>query len=203
MKLPALFQVRVLKTALKALFSAPFTTSFPRKAYTPVEQFRGRPRYDEEACIGCGACAEVCPAVCIDQVDDVGVQPPVRRFVQHLDACICCGQCERYCTTEKGIRMSNEYDFVGFAPEDFEEKVEKELLLCEGCGSVTAPLDQIRWLVDRLGPMAFCNPTLMLVSHRELEVVDPGVARADGDVTRAQRVAIQCPRCRRKTALTV
>ena len=203
MKLPCLLQFRILKLALKSLFSRPFTTKFPRTAYEPIEQFRGRPRFDEDECIGCGACAEVCPSNCIDLTDDVDADPPVRRLVQHLDACICCGQCERYCTTEKGIKLTNEYEFLGFAREDFEEKVQKELLLCERCGCVIAPIDQIRWLVKRLGPLAFTNPTLMLVSAAELAVVDEGVKTESKEVQRYQRVSIQCPKCRRKTALAV
>jgi hydrogenase-4 component H len=202
MKLPCLLQFRILKLAIVSLFSRPYTTKFPAgEPYQPIEQFRGRPRYDEDECIGCGACAQVCPSNCIDLVDDVSSASPVRRLIQHLDACICCGQCERYCTTEKGIKLSNEYDFVGFAPEDFEEKTEKALLLCECCGEILAPVDQLRWLAKRLGPLTFANPTLMLVSQKDLAVVDEGVKSATEG--REARVSIQCPKCRRKTALLV
>ncbi|MCK5379913.1 MAG: 4Fe-4S binding protein [Candidatus Latescibacteria bacterium] len=204
MKLPCLLQFRILKLAITSLFSRPYTTKFPGGApYEPIEQFRGRPRYDEGECIGCGACAEVCPSNCIDVVDDVSCEPPVRTLIQHLDACICCGQCERYCPTEKGIKLTNEYDFVGFAPEDFEEKAEKTLLLCESCGEVLAPVDQLRWLAKRLGPLAFANPTLMLVSHKELAVVDEGVQPPPEAAGREAHLSIQCPKCRRKTALVV
>ena len=203
MKLPCLLQPRILKLALKSLFSRPYTTRFPAEPYEPIPQFRGRPRYNKDECIGCGACAEVCPSKCIDVIDDVHASPPVRRLVQHLDACIQCGQCVRYCTSEKGIRQTTEYDYVGFKPEDFEEKVEKELLLCECCGEVIAPLDQIRWLVRRLGPLAFANPTLMLVSLKELAVVDEGLRIETDQAVRPQRISIQCPKCRRKTALAV
>ena len=203
MKLPCLLQFRILSLALKSLFSRPFTTRFPYEPFEPIKQFRGRPRYHKDDCIGCGACAEVCPSNCIDRVDDTSAKPPVRKLVQHLDSCLQCGQCERYCTTEKGILLSNEYDYVGFSPKDFEESVEKELLLCECCGEVIAPVDQIRWLVKRLGPLAFTNPTLMLVSLKELAVVDEGVKIESDTAQRGQRISIQCPKCRRQTALAV
>jgi formate hydrogenlyase subunit 6/NADH:ubiquinone oxidoreductase subunit I len=203
MKLPCLLQFRILKLAIKSLLTAPFTSKFPAQPYEPVKQFKGRPRYDEDECIGCGACAEVCPADCIDMVDDTDSNPPVRRLVQHLDQCICCGQCEKHCTSEKGIRLTNEYDFVGFCREDFEEKVEKDLLLCEECGCIIAPIDQIKWLVNRLGPLAFTNPTLMLVSQRELAVVDDTVVGDADRAVRSDRISIQCPKCRRKSALAV
>ena len=202
MRLPCLLQFRILKLAFKSLFSRPYTTKFPKVPYEPIKEFRGRPRFDKDECIGCGACAEVCPSKCIDVIDDTSTDPPRRRFVQHLDACICCGQCERYCTSEKGIKMTNEWDFVGFAPEDLEEKTEKELLLCEGCNEVLAPVDQIRWLAKRLGPLAFANPTLMLVSQKDLAVVDEGV-KSEAEGGREGRLSIQCPKCRRKTSLAV
>ena len=200
MKLPCFLQPRILNQAVRAAFSRPFTTRFPKEPYQPIESFRGRPRYHEADCIGCGACAQVCPAKCIDVIDDVASSPPVRRLVQHLDACIWCGQCERYCPTQQGIRLSNEYDCAGFCPQDFEERVEKELLLCEVCGEVIAPVDQLRWLGRRLGPIAFANPTLMMVTQRDLGVVDPGVRSEDAEVLRSDRLALQCPKCRRKTA---
>jgi len=202
-KLPCLLQLRILKLAVKSLFSRPYTTPFPAEPFEPAQEFRGRPRYDEETCIGCGACAEVCPANCIDKVDDTDASPPTRRLVQHLDACICCGQCERYCTSEGGIAFTNEFDFVGFAPEDFEEKVEKELVLCETCGTVIAPRDQIRWIAKRLGPLAYANPTLMLVAHDQFAVVDEDVTPEAAPALRTQRVSLQCPKCRRKTAFVM
>lgn len=203
MKLPCLFQIRILKLALKSLFGKPYTTAFPAESYEPIKEFRGRPRFNKDECIGCGACAEVCPSKCIDVTDSASASPPVRKLVQHLDACICCGQCERYCTTEKGIKFTNEYDFVGFKPEDFEERVEKDLLLCESCGEVIAPVEQIRWLARRLGPLAFANPTLVLVSHRELACVEEEMKIETDSPLRTQRINLQCPKCRRKTALVV
>lgn len=203
MRLPAFLQPRILLHVVRALISPPYAKRYPSERFLPVESFRGRPRFDAEACIGCGACAEVCPPKCIDVVDDVGSSPPMRRLVQHLDACIWCGQCERHCPTGHGIRLTNEYNCVGFAPADFEERVDKELLLCELCGGVLAPADQLRWLVRRLGPLAYANPTLMMFHGCELGLVDRGVRSQDEEVQRSDRLALQCPQCRRKTAVAV
>ena len=203
MKLPCLFQFRILKVALTSLFGRPFTSPFPKGTYEPIKEYRGRPRYKEDECIGCGACFEVCPANAIEKIDSLKNGMPTRFFIHHLDICIQCGQCERYCTTEKGISLTNEWDYAGFKREDFEERVAKELLLCEGCGEIVAPVDQLKWIARRLGAMAFCNPTLMLVSHKELAVVDKGFDSGTANPQRARRVSIQCPHCRRKTSLTV
>ena len=203
MKLPSLFQFRILKLAITSIFGRAYTTKFPAVPFEPIKEFRGRPRYHEKDCIGCGACHEVCPSNCIDLVDEVKDGKGVRKLTHHLDQCIECAQCQRYCTTEKGIMLTNEWDFAGFAIADFQEKVEKELVLCECCGEILAPLDQIKWLANRLGPMAFCNPTLMLVSHKELAVVDKGFESSETEFPiRARRINIQCPHCRRKTSVT-
>ncbi len=201
LKLPALLQPRVLWQAIRAIFSRPYTTDFPDVPYEPPPGFRGRVRFNAEACIGCGACAQVCPSKCIDVIDDDQSQPPKRTLIQHVDACIWCGQCERYCPTGEGIQMTNEFIEVGHRPEDFEERVEKELLLCEICGASLAPTDQLRWLNRRLGPLAFTNPTLMLTAGRDLGVVEKPVTSAGPVVQRSDRLRIQCPRCRRATAL--
>lgn len=97
--------------------------------------------------------------------------------------------------------MTSEFIEVGFKPEDFEERVEKELLLCELCGESLAPADQLRYLVRRLGPLAFTNPTLMLMAGRDLGVVEQPVKTEGETLLRSDRLRIQCPKCRRATAL--
>ena len=200
MKRPAFLQPRILKQALRAVFSPRFTTRFPQEPHRPGAGFRGRPRFDPDGCIGCGACAQVCPAKCIDVVDDLEATTATRTLIQHLDVCIWCGQCERHCPTGRGIRMSDEYDCVGFEPGDFEERVVKPLLLCENCGVALAPIDQLRWLAARLGPASFANPSLMLAAGRDLGAVGPGVKRIGERTLRGDRLRIQCPKCRRKSA---
>jgi len=200
MRLPAFMQPRILKQAVLAVFSPAFTTRFPAEPYEPQESFRGRPRFDVDGCIGCGACAQVCPPKCIEVIDDLESSPPKRILVQHLDACILCGQCERYCPTHKGIRMSREWDFAGFASMDFEERIEKELVMCEVCGELVAPADQLSWLAARLGPASFANPTLSMFTGQRLGYVEQGIRSTSVPVLRADRMAIQCPRCKRQTA---
>lgn len=200
MRKPAFMQPRVLKQAILAALGPAYTTRFPAEPFEPQSAFRGRPRFNAEECIGCGACAQVCPPKCIEVIDDLDATPPVRRLVQHLDSCIVCGQCERYCPTQKGIRMSREWDFAGFRPEDFEERIEKELVMCEVCGEVLAPADQLEWLTTRLGPASFANPTLAIFNGIRLGYVEQGVRSTTDTPLRQDRMALQCPKCRRKSA---
>ena len=200
MRKPAFLQPRILKQAVISALSPAYTTKFPAEAFVPQESFRGRPRYHETGCIGCGACAQVCPSKCIEVIDDLQATPPTRTLVQHFDACIMCGQCERYCPTGQGIRMSTDWETAGFKPEDFEERVVKELVMCEVCGGLLAPADQLAWLADRLGPVAFANPTLSMHAGMALGYVEEGVNNPAGQVLRQDRMAIQCPKCRRHSA---
>ena len=52
-----------------------------------------RPYVDEEACIGCGTCEEVCPAT-----PDV-FEIKLKSHVIHPEACIECGACVDNCPT--------------------------------------------------------------------------------------------------------
>jgi NAD-dependent dihydropyrimidine dehydrogenase PreA subunit len=51
-------------------------------------------KLDEEKCIGCGACVEVCPHAVI------GINGANRAWIQDMDACMECGACSRNCPTE-------------------------------------------------------------------------------------------------------
>jgi len=52
------------------------------------------PKVNEDECIGCGQCADVCPAdPCVFEVVDE------KAKVNNPDACIECGACEATCPT--------------------------------------------------------------------------------------------------------
>ena len=78
MRLPKL---RELKEAVTAVFSPRFTTRFPAVPCKVPEKYRGKPEFDLETCIGCGACVNVCPTPgCLTMEDDLEATPPVRRI---------------------------------------------------------------------------------------------------------------------------
>ena len=73
-------------------------------------------------------------------------------------------------------------------------------MICEVCSEVLAPSDQLAWLADRLGPVAFANPTLSMYSGIALGYTEEGVKNPTETVLRQDRMAMQCPKCRRQSA---
>ena len=194
-------KIRELAEAVRALIKGPYTTKFPFKPHIPAKKFRGKPEYSDEGCVGCTACAEVCPSKAIEFSDAPNEDPPKRKFVLHYDICIFCGQCQLHCITQEGIKLSNKFDLALFDRSQAVEKVEKELALCEACGDIVACKSHLDWLAKKLGPIAFSNPTLFLSRLKELTLLDENVAEIVKDLTRADRMKILCVKCRRKTTL--
>jgi hydrogenase-4 component H len=195
-------KLRELREAVKALIQGPATIRFPAEPYEPPEIFRGKPKYYEEDCIGCKACSEVCPSQCIDVIDDTEADTPVRRLNLNTDACIFCGQCELYCTTEKGIRLSTEFDLTVLDRGECVESVEKELVLCEVCRAVIGCRDHLLWIAERLGAKRYANPTLILLSDDEMGLVHTeGERDPSRPLDRSDTMRVLCPKCRRATVL--
>ena len=82
------------------------------------------------------------------------------------------------------------------------ETIEKELQLCEICGSAIACKDHLKWIAETIGELSFSNPTLYQSRLKSLGVVDESILSASRDYGRADRIKILCARCRRETSLT-
>lgn len=199
MKYPKL---RELKEAIIALIRGPYTSAFPKQTHTPHQNFRGRPKFDQENCVGCLACENVCPPGAIAHKDVVKGGHVLRTMIHFSDTCIFCGQCEAACITKKGIQLSNEWELSHFDRKKCEESIDKELLLCEVCGEVVACSDHLIWIARELGELAYSNPTLYMTRLSELGISDQDVKSAVAFSSRSDRMKVVCARCRRKTTLT-
>lgn len=198
-------KLRELREAVKAVVRGPYTAHFPNEPAPLPKAYRGRPRYNKDECVGCGACKEVCPADAI-ALEDITGEKPVRRLTLYLDGCIFCGQCQANCLTQKGVTLTNEYELSSLRRETLKEVVEKELLVCECCGEVIGARDHIVWLVKKLGPSAFSNPTLILTGFRNLQIVREKARAVSGELLpprRAESFRVLCPKCRRKNTITL
>ncbi len=201
MKYPKL---RELKEAIRALIKGPYTSKYPYEPHKPYERFRGRPYFHEEYCIGCTACAEVCPAKAIEVED----RKEKRVLTVHWDICIFCGLCQANCPTEKGIVLSSEFDFATTEKrEELKNTIEKEFVFCECCAEPVVPYDQYIWVAKRLGPLVFSNSSLLLHYLRlsGLALSAKGgeklSTKKEAEFSRADRIKILCPRCRREAVI--
>jgi len=131
-------------------------------------------------------------------VDDTDAK--VRRFTIHLDRCIYCEQCHVNCLTEKGVNLTEEYEFATTDRSELRETIEKKLLLCETCGAVIGAEDHVRWVAQRLGPLSFANPTLMLTTLQNVSLADKPGGEVKRPLRRGDRLRILCPKCRQVTA---
>lgn len=195
-------KLRELKEAVRAVFSRRYTTRYPFEPHEPPDGFRGKPEFDEAECIGCGACAEVCPALAIRVIDKPDADPPVRILEQRCDKCIFCGQCELNCTTEKGIRLTKTYDMSTLDRADLTQRIEHELVICEVCSAVVGTRKHLRWVAERLGAKAYANPTLIVTSDGTMRLADaPGPRTAEPALARSDMMRVLCPECRRTTVV--
>ena len=196
-------KLRELKEAVTALLQGPYTAKFPKAPPTLTERYRGKPKYYEDDCVLCGACAEVCPPQAIEMVQERREDgTAVRRMVLHYDICILCGQCERACITKKGIKQSNDWDLALFDHNQAVETVEGELLVCDHCGEFITARKHLEWIAQRLGPIAYANPNLMLAAWGKMGLVEDVPQREDRPLSRTDNLRFLCPSCRRKLIQT-
>ncbi|MFH1782968.1 MAG: 4Fe-4S dicluster domain-containing protein [Candidatus Omnitrophota bacterium] len=194
-------KLRELAEAIRAVIKGPYTTKFPYKKHIPEKRYRGRPRYNEETCVGCGACQIICPAGCISKEDITDQDVPKRRLIVNYESCIFCGQCEANCITKDGIKQHAELDDLAtFNRLDVVDTVEKELVLCEACGCTVGTKEHLVWVAEKLGPLAYSSPTSYLANLLNLKLTSIDVEKKD-TLTRQDRIKILCHKCRREITL--
>ena len=190
-------KLRELKEAVTAVVSPRFTTRFPATPCVVPERYRGKPEFDSDLCVGCGACVNVCPTQALTQVDEIEGDRPLRKITLRYDTCIFSGNCQDGCTTEKGIKLSNQWDLAGLDRASMAETHEYELQLCEKCGATIGTKKHLVWLYERLGPLAYTNPSLLLAKNADLlkEALEAAPV-APTDVQTSDFMRILCPKCK-------
>jgi hydrogenase-4 component H len=188
-------KLQVLKEAFKALFSKRYTTKYPFKPHKAAGGFRGKPVPDNEICIGCDACSEICPAQAIVIEDKTVV---AKRIISWLyDRCIYCGQCEDKCPqSSPGVVMTGEYDFADYTVDKMKSVLEFELVVCGRCRNPVGTKKQLLAAAKRIGPaLASSNPNMILARRDELGFTQPTINKRK-EVTRQDIFTYLCPACR-------
>lgn len=186
-------KIRELGEAIRAIIGGPYTTKFPYEPAVVTKEFRGILKCDSEKCNGCGACIEVCPADS-RKLEDNG-KKGIRKIIYLPDKCIFCGQCEAACPPQ-ALKHINEFDLANTTRDEYTEVIEKELVSCEKCGKIISTKQHILWIADRVGELAYSNPTLWIPLIRELNLVEQD--KSNTYPYRSGHVAMLCPDCRRK-----
>ena len=193
-------KLRELKEAITVLLSPRFTTKFPAEPCLVPENYRGKPEFDDEYCIGCSACVNVCPTEALTQIDDLEATPPTRKIISRYDTCIFCGNCQDCCTTEKGIKLTNEWDLATLDRNETITTHEYELQLCEKCNAVVGTKKHLIWLSKKLGPLAYTNPSLLLSHDAKMQDINETTpvraAKESEAVTTSDFMKILCPKCK-------
>ena len=191
-------KLRELREAVTAVFSPRFTIRFPAEPCVVPERYRGKPEFDSNTCVGCGACVNVCPTQALTYIDDLAADPPTRRITFRYDTCIFCGNCQDNCTSQTGIALSKQWDLAGLDRQSMRETHEYELQLCEKCGASIGTKKHLVWLYEKLGPLAYTNPSLLLAKNKELLGGQRnGQTQAEpSEVRTSNFMQILCPTCK-------
>jgi len=122
--------IPILKEVMICLRAGRVTLPYPLQPAKAPQRFRGRPTIDGEKCIGCGACAEVCPPRLIT-VTDTGT---TRRISMDYSRCTYCARCQEICPVESA-RCTEDFEDATASRDDLTVSVELELVPCTICST--------------------------------------------------------------------
>lgn len=134
-----------LKEALVCLQAGQVTLAYPFQPHPPGGEFRGKPVLDVDKCIGCGACANACPARLIT-LDDVN---GYRTLHFELGRCTYCASCRDVCP-QQALRMSPQFELSTSSLEDLQIYVQFKLVLCRSCGEAVGTQRSVNLVNDKL-----------------------------------------------------
>ena len=159
-----------LKEAILCFSAGRVTLPYPFRPHPPEPGFRGLPEVDADKCIGCGACANACPARLIRIVD---LDQERRRIVRLLERCVYCGRCAEVCP-EEALTMSDRSELAtDLVRQDLVVECEVYMATCQRCGRCYEPATPL----DRLMHTGFrCDPV-----RGPARIPQPGEEKHDAD----------------------
>jgi len=124
------------------------THKYPFEPYNVSANFRGKPSYVYDLCIGCAACGIACPSNAITVVFNDDKSKLVWEF--DCGRCIFCGRCDEVCPTG-AIRLSEEFELaVKFDKSALIQRGELDSQYCTVCNKPFAAKRLIKYSFECL-----------------------------------------------------
>jgi hydrogenase-4 component H len=139
--------IPLLKEVLICLRAGRVTLPYPLKPMQAPARFRGRPTIDGTKCLGCGACAEVCPPRLISVVDTGNL----RRVSMDYSRCTYCARCQEICPVGSAQCTQDFEDATG-SRGDLIVAVDLELVPCKSCGNHFITKRMLTKMCDEFSP---------------------------------------------------
>jgi hydrogenase-4 component H len=139
--------IPLLKEAWICLKAGRVTLPYPLKPMKAPPRFRGRPTIDGTKCLGCGACAEVCPPRLITVTDEGNT----RCIALNYSRCTYCARCQEICPAQS-ITCTDDFETATTSREDLSCAVELELIPCESCQKAFITKRLLAKMTDEFSP---------------------------------------------------
>ncbi len=135
-----------LKVLAVAIKSGRATIKYPFEPPLVTPFFRGKVSVDPSKCVGCGACARICPPKALELVRE-GDKFVLRYFIGR---CIFCAMCADICP-QQAIEVGHEFELATPKLEDLYEEVVHEPAKCTICGEPYLPKKLVEQSIERSG----------------------------------------------------
>lgn len=145
--------------------------------------FRGNPQVDQAKCVGCGACAHVCPADAIE-INGGGTERRVRFM--HKD-CIFCGSCQDVCPSEAVELRAGRTEWFQ-AKEASLSEAHLAAKHCRLCGAPYMPEAQVAWALRRMDEKLGLGPSDRSMVERSLGICMQCRRKSIAEVREAKRI---------------
>ncbi|MFX0087499.1 MAG: 4Fe-4S dicluster domain-containing protein [Candidatus Hodarchaeota archaeon] len=138
-----------IKTVVEVFkaFLNPSTTKFPDGSPDHLpEGFKGKIQLNQDTCIGCGACLQVCPSFSYTHLQE----KDKKLIFYDPTFCIFCEECVKNCPTESLV-LTKIYDMSSSISKDTSELfIELDMQLCTECKEPITTLKHLDWIKQKL-----------------------------------------------------